>query len=68
MPQVATAARAAGALGCVLSGAGPSLLAVAAGDGESVGRAMEGALGRAGVRGKARILDVDAAGASSTVS
>jgi len=67
MPEVAAAARAAGALGCVLSGAGPSLLAVAAGDGGSVGRAMEDALGRAGVRGRARILDVDAAGASSTV-
>ena len=68
MPQVAAAARAAGALGCVLSGAGPSLLAVTAGDGGSVGRAMEDALGRAGVRGRARILDVDSAGASSTVS
>ena len=68
MPEVAAAARAAGALGCVLSGAGPSLLAVAAADGGSVGRAMEQALGRTGVRGKARILDVDAAGASSTVS
>jgi homoserine kinase len=68
MPDVATAARAAGALGCVLSGAGPSLLAVVAGDGPAVGSAMEAALSRAGVRGKARILDVDASGASSTVS
>ena len=68
MPQVATAARAAGALGCVLSGAGPSLLAVVAGDGGSVGRAMEEALGRAGLRGTARILEVDAVGASSKVS
>src|SRR5439155_412214 len=32
MPEVVRAARAAGALGCVLSGAGPSLLAVVAGD------------------------------------
>jgi len=68
MPEVATAARAAGALGCVLSGAGPSLLAVVAGDGGAVGRAMEEALNRAGVRGRACILDVDAAGASSKVS
>jgi homoserine kinase len=68
MPDIATAARAAGALGCVLSGAGPSLLAVVAGDGPAVGSAMEAALSRAGVRGKARILDVDASGASSTVS
>ncbi len=68
MPEVAAAARAAGALGCVLSGAGPSLLAVVAGDGPPVGRAMEEALAKAGVRGSARILDVDSAGASSTVS
>jgi homoserine kinase len=68
MPEVATAARAAGALGCVLSGAGPSLLAVVVGDGAAVGRAMEAALSRAGVRGRARILDVDAVGASSKVS
>jgi len=68
MPAVATAARAAGALGCVLSGAGPSLLAVVAGDGGAVGRAMEDALSRAGVRGNARTLDVDSAGATSRVS
>ena len=68
MPAVATAARAAGALGCVLSGAGPSLLAVVAGEGGAVGRAMEDALSRAGVRGNARTLDVDAAGATSRVS
>jgi homoserine kinase len=65
MPEVATAAREAGALGCVLSGAGPSLLAVVAGDGGAVGRAMEEALSRAGVRGRARTLDVDSAGATS---
>ena len=68
MPDVATAACAAGALGCVLSGAGPSLLAVVVGDGAAVGRAMEEAVSRAGLRGRARILDVDAVGASSKVS
>jgi len=68
MPTVAAAARAAGALGCVLSGAGPSLLAVVDGDGRAVGRTMEEALSGAGVRGRARVLDVDAAGASSTAS
>jgi homoserine kinase len=68
MPAVAAAARAAGALGCVLSGAGPSLLAVVAGDGGAVGRAMEEALRRAGVRGHALALDVDSAGATSTLS
>src|SRR5262249_33334536 len=43
LPAVVAAARDAGALGCVLSGAGPSLLAVVAGDGgaaaPAVGRA-----------------------------
>jgi len=67
MPEIAAAARAAGALGCVLSGAGPSLLAVVAGDGTSVARAMEEAARRAGVPGKARVLDVDATGATSRV-
>ncbi len=70
MPDIATAARAAGALGCVLSGAGPSLLAVVAGDGHAVGSAMEAALSRnAGVRGKAREFSTSTpSGASSTVS
>ena len=68
MPAVAAAARAAGALGCVLSGAGPSLLAVVAGDGTAVGRAMEDALRRAGVSGSARALEVDSAGAIITSS
>ncbi len=65
MPDVVSAARAAGALGCVLSGAGPSLLAVVVGDGAAVARAMEGALSRAGFGGTARALDVDTAGAVS---
>jgi homoserine kinase len=68
IPEVVAAARAAGALGCVLSGAGPSLLAVVAGDGGAVGRAMEDALSRAGVRGRAQTLDVDSTGATSRIS
>ncbi len=69
MTDVSASARAAGALGCVLSGAGPSLLAVAAGDAEAVaiGRAMEEALGGAGVSGSARSLVVDTTGAVSRV-
>ncbi len=63
MPGVTEAARKAGALGCVLSGAGPSLLAVVAGDAAGVARAMEEALRRAGVAGAARALAVDADGA-----
>ncbi|MBI2204064.1 MAG: homoserine kinase [Candidatus Rokubacteria bacterium] len=64
MPAVADAARAAGAAGCVLSGAGPSLLAVVAGDGTAVARAMEAALGAARIQGSAHAFDVDTAGAT----
>src|SRR5438132_551219 len=60
---VVAAARAAGALGCVLSGAGPSLLAAVAEDPGRVGRAMTAALGGAGVLGQARALYVDTTGA-----
>ena len=69
MTAVTTAARAAGALGCVLSGAGPSLLAVAPGDAEAaaVSRAMEQTLDRAGVKGTARSLAVDTQGAVSRI-
>ena len=67
MPEVVRAARAAGALGCVLSGAGPSLLAVVAGDDTPVAAAMEEALRRAGMAGAARRFDVDTAGAVSRV-
>jgi homoserine kinase len=63
MPVVADAALAAGALGCVLSGAGPSLLAPARDDAEAVARAMEAALASAGVRGRAWALAVDTDGA-----
>jgi homoserine kinase len=66
MPSVISAARAAGALGCVLSGAGPSILAVAPGaaESEAVAAAMEKALSRAGVGGSARTLGVDTQGAA----
>ena len=64
MQSVADAARRSGALGCVLSGAGPSLLALVAGDGAAVGRAMEAALRAAGVEGRARAYAVDTAGAT----
>jgi len=68
MPAVAAAARLAGALGCVLSGAGPSTLAVvpAAGASAAVASAMEKALEEAGVRGRAHALDVDRDGAVVT--
>jgi homoserine kinase len=67
MPAVVQAARAAGALGCVLSGAGPSLLAVAAGDGSEVAPAMERALANAGIAGRACALAIDPRGAETIV-
>ena len=63
MPAVADAACAAGALGCVLSGAGPSLLAAVRDDADVVARSMEGALAAAGVRGRAWAFAVDTEGA-----
>ncbi|MGH7335359.1 MAG: homoserine kinase, partial [Candidatus Rokuibacteriota bacterium] len=64
MPRVTEAARAAGALGCVLSGAGPSLLAVVADGAQSVAQAMETALAETGMRGAAKVLAADEAGAT----
>jgi len=64
MSAVQAAARDAGALGCVLSGAGSAVLAALRGSPEPVGRAMEGALRAAGVRGRALSLAVDTAGAA----
>jgi homoserine kinase len=63
MPGVVEAARRAGALGCVLSGAGPALLAVTVGDAGGVARAMEAALAVARIRGSARAFSVDLNGA-----
>jgi homoserine kinase len=66
MPAVAEAARHAGALGCVLSGAGPSVLAVVSGDPTAVAGAMESALHQVGLAGVARAFAVDTAGAVAT--
>jgi homoserine kinase len=64
MEAVAGAGRRAGALGCVLSGAGPAMLAAVRGSGDGVARAMERALREAGIGGRALSLAVDAAGAT----
>ena len=64
MEAVRRAALDAGALGCVLSGAGPSLLATVRGPAELVGRTMERALREAGVAGRAMPLPVDTVGAT----
>ena len=68
MAAVVEAAREAGALGCVLSGAGPSLLAAVAEDADTVAHAMTRALAAAGVPSVARPLDVDTAGAVTEIS
>jgi homoserine kinase len=65
MPAVADAACRAGAMGCVLSGAGPSLLAAVTDEAEAVARAMEAALRTAGIEGRASALAVDTEGAVS---
>jgi homoserine kinase len=64
MEAVRRAALEAGALGCVLSGAGPSLLAAVRGAAHPVARAMEGALDLAGLAGRALQLPVDTDGAT----
>jgi homoserine kinase len=63
LPAVIDAAVRAGALGGVLSGAGPSVLAAISGEAEAVGPAMESALAAAGIRGRAHTLAVDTEGA-----
>ena len=62
LAEVIPAAARAGALACALSGAGPSVLAVNQGPGDDVGRAMEEALRRAGLAGRALRLAVDTTG------
>lgn len=63
LEPVTRAAREAGALGSVLSGAGPSILAAVRGAPERVARAMEDALRASGASGKTISLGVDTAGA-----
>jgi homoserine kinase len=62
MEAVAAAAREAGALGCVLSGAGPSMLAVVPGAAGAVARAMAETLASGGLAGRALELEVDVDG------
>jgi len=62
MPAVAEAARAAGALACVLSGAGPCLLAAVTSDTGAVGTALGQAAAKAGMGATVLTLDVDTAG------
>ena len=66
MDAVAAGAREAGALGCILSGAGPSMLAVVPGAADAVARAMVETLGGAGLAGRALELEVDLDGVVCT--
>src|SRR5258705_1890753 len=62
LPAAVVAARGAGAVGGVLSGAGPSLPAPVAGPGDAVASAMEAALRASGIASRAVTLSVDVAG------
>lgn len=63
MERVVAAAREAGAFGAVLSGSGPTIVAVASAErAGSVGRAMTGAYARAGARASHLILTIDREG------
>ena len=63
METVFAAARAAGAAGVALSGAGPSLIAFAEGDHECIGEAMQRAWALQGVQARTLVLGVDREGA-----
>jgi len=63
LERVITAARAAGAFGAALSGAGPSVLAVAReGEAKAVAEAMQEALGREGLGSRTLVLAADPRG------
>ena len=64
MERISTAARDAGALGCVLSGAGPSMLAAVRGPSDAVASAMARALAEGGLTGRVLALGVDVTGAT----
>src|SRR5262245_57369726 len=64
MTAVEAAARDAGALGCVLSGAGSAILAAVKASPADVAKAMESALRAASIAGRAISLDVDTEGAA----
>lgn len=64
---MAAAARAAGAIGACLSGAGPAVLALTARDGsEAVAAAMNAVAKPLGVHGEARALEISSSGAEVT--
>jgi homoserine kinase len=68
MADVLAAARAQGALGAALSGAGPCLIAFAQQGAASIGDAMVGAFARHGVKAAYRDLGIDGDGAKVIVT
>jgi homoserine kinase len=64
---VRRAALEAGALGAALSGAGPAMMALAEGDGEGIGRAMQAAWEAEGIAARSRVLEVDRLGLRGSV-
>lgn len=63
MPEVMAAATAAGALGCVLSGAGPTLLALSESPPDALGSAMVSAWAQAGITAEFVTCVIDPHGA-----
>lgn len=63
MPEVMAAAQAAGALGCVLSGAGPTLLALTLNDPAALGHAMVACWQKQGVQAESVSCVIDPQGA-----
>ncbi len=61
--QVRQAALDAGALASFVSGAGPTIAALCAGDAQAVGEAMVGAFSRAGQHARYEVVSVDSRGA-----
>ena len=64
MYEVFKAARAAGALGASMSGAGPCLIAFTAENADAVGMAMRDAFAKNNVRSEYHIFDIDGTGAT----
>ncbi len=62
MAEAVAAARAAGARGVALSGAGPGVVALAEGKHEEIAQAIQGAFDQAGLQSRRWLLDVDRQG------
>ncbi|MGQ9730609.1 MAG: homoserine kinase [Candidatus Zipacnadales bacterium] len=68
MAETIAAALEAGALGAALSGSGPSIIAFAKGNEESVARAMQQTLAEASVTAASLVLDISREGATMVIA